>query len=81
VCGLADVEERWPGWYYAPDRWATRDGVIPHTLFGLLRRTVDRQRAVERLNLAAAIRLAFAGREGAGPSVVQAALDEAYPKG
>lgn len=77
---LKRFETAWPGWYYDPRRWATADGVIPFPLFAILARAIVPAEAMERLHLARAIGLAFAGPEGEGPRLLEEALQDAYPE-
>lgn len=50
-------EECYPGWYYAPSRWPTNDGLIPFRLFWLLYHDCPRIEARRQLAQAHAIAL------------------------
>jgi hypothetical protein len=74
------VEARYPGTYYNPARWGTADGYMPFPVFREYAEGLWPLYAQERLNLAAAIGLALAGKEK-GPLLAARTLEEAYPGG
>lgn len=72
------VEQAFPGVYFNPDRWDTADGFLPFPVFDLYADALWRQRAVERVNLLTAIKLAFADQK-VGGSLVNQSLTEGFP--
>lgn len=78
--GLLDrhVEARWPGVYFNPQRWATADGYIPFPVFDRYAAALWPVAALERLNMAHSIGLAF-GDPKTSDKMHRAAIAEAYP--
>lgn len=73
------MEERWPGAYYNPQRWATADGYMPFRVFQEYATALWPAAALERMNLASAIGLALAGKQDAERMAKQVTA-EAYPE-
>lgn len=80
--GLLDqhVEAAFPGVYFNPARWNTADGYIPFPVFDLYALALWPIPAMDRLNTAHAIGLAFADPK-AGARLHERTLTEAYPGG
>ena len=69
------------GWYRGP-HWPTSDQVVPWTEFWDWYKAIWSRRAKDRLNLAAAIGLAFApADEFKAQQIRAAAIQEAFPDG
>jgi len=75
---ILHVQQRFPGTYYAPRRWRTRDGCMPYHVLLAYWHSMWSGYAMERLHLARAVALsrgnsedwqreqiaAFGGRDG-----------------
>jgi hypothetical protein len=71
------AEATWPGLVYAPQRWKTRDGVIPYRVFCAYLKGLSAVTAKSRLEMAGAIGLAMAGENA--EHAMQSDLEEAFP--
>jgi len=74
----AMVEHAFPGLYHCPARWETGDGFIPVRVFACYAATLTALRAMDRLNMAAAIAMVWA-QEQVASTMRSEALREAYP--
>ncbi len=53
--------QRWfPGWYYSPNRWTTRDGIVPFKMFIGLMGMIVHLEAGEELRDSNAVALGYA---------------------
>lgn len=69
------------GWYYQPGRWPTSDGVVPWEEFVAASKVLWALRAIERLNTARAIGVAFSGDSPEAQRLRAAEVAEAFPDG
>ena len=76
-----EFQREYPGTYYQPGRWATSDGIVPWSEFVEGCRALWALRAIDRLNTARAIGVAFAGDTPDGQRVRRAEVAEAFPNG
>ncbi len=56
---IVQVQQRYPGLYYAPQRWQTRDGCVPYHILLAYWATMWSGLALERVNLGRALHAAL----------------------
>jgi hypothetical protein len=66
------------GWYYAPGRWPTADGIVPYRIVWPTFAAMQGLKTMDALATAHGIGLAFAG-EDQSRRLFERAIDEAYP--
>lgn len=78
---VVQCEQRYgAGWYYAPGRWPTDDGFVPFALVAHYWRAIGAEHALDALNTARGIALAFA--DGDQSEIARKrAVEQAYPVG
>lgn len=67
-----------PGWVYAPRRWQTTDGCVPHRIVWAYFSALEMGRARTAQDTARGIGLAL-GSDDAGQRAWAAAYDDAFP--
>lgn len=76
-----EFQREFPGVFFAPARWPTSDGVVPWDEFVVGARVLWSLRAIDRLNTARSIGVAFSGDTPEGTRIRAAEAAEAFPDG
>ena len=76
---MLHVEQRYPNSFYAPGRWTTADGCMPFRVCWAYFSAIRSGSALDALNTARGIGLAFADKKD-GRDAAADALAEAFPR-